>query len=213
MIIYNPSDGDAFTTTIKSAPRHCFLMTRLGNPVPKMVKDIGTKVKKCCRNQKYVAIDAGTRVTGRDFLNKIWKMIASSPLAVGVVHESIPPSTQANIFYELGVAQALGKETLIVKSLKGKIPSDFIRTEYITFDGNFTQNFSKYLTGLTDQAEHYEIVADQLDRNPILAIDYLKRAYLITGESRLKKKAKSVVKDAGLQDRAANSVELLAAAF
>jgi hypothetical protein len=213
MIIYNPSDGDAFTSIIKSAPRHCFLMTRLGKPVPKMVKDIGTEVKNCCRNKKYVVIDAGTRVSGRDFLIKIWKMIASSPLAVGVIHESIPATTQANIFYELGVAQALGKETLIVKSPKAKVPSDFIRTEYITYDSGFVNNFSKYLAGLEDQAEHYEIVADQLDRNPVLAIDYLKRAYLITGKDRLKKKAKSIIQDAGLQDRAANSVELLAASF
>ncbi|HDZ69177.1 MAG TPA: hypothetical protein ENH43_02015 [Phycisphaerales bacterium] len=213
MIIYNPTDGDAFTTPIKSTPKHCFLMTRLGKPVPKMVKDIGAEVKICCRKEKYIVIDAGTRVSGRDFLIKIWKMIASSPIAVGVVHESIPAVTQANIFYELGVAQALGKETLIVKSPKAQIPSDFIRTEYITFDAGFTKNFLKYIANLKDQAEHYEIVADQLDRNPILAIDYLKRAYLITGESRLRKKVKAVVQGAGLQDRAANSVELLAAAF
>jgi len=213
MIIYNPSDGDAFTTSIKSAPRHCFLMTRLGKPVPKMVKDIGREVQSCCRKSKYVVIDAGTRITGRDFLIKIWKMIASSPVAVGVVHETIPAITQANIFYELGVAQALGKETLIVKSPKAKVPSDFIRTEYITYNAGFARNFSKYLADLEDQAEHYEIVADQLDRNPVLAIDYLKRAYLITGENRLKNKAKSVIQDAGLQDRAANSVELLAASF
>lgn len=213
MIIYNPSDGDAFTTTIKSAPRHCFLMTRLGSPVPKMVKDIGTEVKSCCRNRKYIVVDASTRVSGRDFLIKIWKMIASSPVAVGVLHESIPAATQANIFYELGVAQALGKETLIVKSPKAKVPSDFIRTEYITYNSSFAKSFSKYLANLEDQAEHYEIVADQLDRNPVLAIDYLKRAYLITGDNRLKKKAKSVIQSAGLQRRAANSVELLAAAF
>ena len=135
------------------------------------------------------------------------------PIAVGVVHESIPATTQANIFYELGVAQALGKETLIVKSPKALIPSDFIRTEHITFNSNFAGDFSRYLANLEDQAEHYEIVADQLDRNPVLAIDYLKRAYLITGNNRLKKKVKSVIQDAGLQDRAANSVELLAAAF
>ncbi len=213
MIVYNPSDGDAFTTSIKSAPRHCFLMTRLGKPVPKLVKDIGAGVKGCCRKRKYVVIDAGTRISGRDFLIKIWKMIASSPVAIGVVHESIPPATQANIFYELGVAQALGKETLIIKSPEAEIPSDFIRTEYITYDSSFLKNFSKYLDGLEEQAEHYETVADQLDRNPVLAIDYLKRAYLITGEKRLKKKAKAVIQDSGLQDRAANSVELLAAAF
>ncbi|MDA2920318.1 hypothetical protein MYX76_12645 [Desulfobacterota bacterium AH_259_B03_O07] len=178
-----------------------------------MVKEIGTAVKSCCREIDYAVIDAAARIGGRDILIKIWKMLASSPLAVGVVHESIPASTQANIFYELGVAQALGKETAIVKSPKAVIPSDFIRTEYITFDTKFTANFSRFLDGLKEQSEHYEIVADQLDRNPVLAIDYLKRAYLITGEARLKKKAKSVIKDAGLQDRAANSIELLAAGF
>jgi len=213
MIIYSPTDGDALTTSIKSAPRHCFLMTRLGKPVPDMVKEIGQEVKKCCINANYTVIDAGAKITGRDFLTKIWKMIASSPLAVGVVHEDIVPATQANIFYELGVAQALGKETVIVKSPKATIPSDFIRTEYIPFDLNFRSHFSQYLDVLSDQAEHYELVADQLDRNPILALDYLRRAFLITGNSDLKEKAKSLVKNAGLQERATNSVELLAAEF
>jgi hypothetical protein len=64
-----------------------------------------------------------------------------------------------------------------------------------------------------EQAEHYETVADQLDRNPILAIDYLKRAFLITGDKRLRAKAKAVVSKAGLEQRAANSVELLTATF
>ena len=52
-----------------------------------------------------------------------------------------------------------------------------------------------------------------MDRNPILALDYLKRAYLIKGDAGLKKKAISIIKSAGLEKRAANSVELLAAAF
>ena len=41
------------------------------------------------------------------------------------------PSTQMNIYYKLGVAQALGKETLVVKSPGAKLPSDFVRTEYV----------------------------------------------------------------------------------
>lgn len=213
MIVYNPTDGDAFTTTIKSTPRHCFLMTRLGSPVPKMVEEIGAAVKACCRRHGYTVIDAGARVGGRDFLIKIWKMLAASPLAVGVVHESIPATSQANIFYELGVAQALGKETVIIKSPKAVIPSDFIRTEYIPYGAQFKTRFSRFMDGLEGIAEHYETVADQLDRNPVLAIDYLKRAYLITGEARFKEKVKSIIKGAGLQDRATNSVELLAAAF
>jgi hypothetical protein len=40
-----------------------------------------------------------------------------------------------------------------------------------------------------------------------------KRAFLINGEERLKEKAQTVASDAGLEDRAANCVELLAAAF
>ena len=94
-----------------------------------------------------------------------------------------------------------------------KVPSDFIRTEYVEFNGDFRKNFTAYLDSLPEQADHYELVADQLERNPILAIDYLKRAFLISGEDRLRKKARLLLDNAGVNDRAKNSVELLAASF
>jgi len=213
MIIYNPNDGQAFTIPIESKAKHCFLMTRLGNSIPQMVADIRDELKACCKPVGYKVIDAATTVTGRDFLLKIWRQIASAPLSVGVLHEDIPESTQANIFYEIGVAQAMGKETVIVKSPDSKVPSDFVRTEYIVFDDDFSLNFGKFLKSIIEAASYYETVADQLDRNPILALDYLKRAYLINGEKRLKDKAKDIAKYAGLEKRAANSVELLAATF
>lgn len=213
MIIYNPLDGLHIPHHIPSQPKHCFLMTRLGNPVPQMVADIRIAVQECCDHFDYVVIDAQTRVTGRDFLLKIWRLIASAPLSVGVVHEDIPQTTQANIFYEIGVAQAMGKETVIVKSPKAKIPSDFVRSEYITFDDEFAAHFDSYLQSIIELAAHYEIVADQLERNPIMALDYLKRAFLISGEERLKEKAQTITAEAGLEDRAENSVELLAAEF
>ena len=213
MIIYSPLDGDAFTSSIPSNPRHCFLMTRLGKPIPLGVDQIRKAIANACRNANFKVIDASSKVTGRDFLLKIWRLIASAPLAVGICHEEIPLKTQANIWYELGVAQAMGKETLIVKSQHADIPSDFIRTEYIEFNADFDERFAQYLESLNEQASHYEIVADQLERNPVLAIDYLKRAYLISGDSNLQKKAKALVKEAGLESRAKNSVEALAAAF
>jgi hypothetical protein len=213
MIIYSPLDGDAITSTVPSNPRHCFLMTRLGKPVPPGVKKIRDAVTAVCKQHGYAVMDANARVTGRDFLLKIWRQIASTPLAVCVVHEDIPPASQSNIYYELGVAQALGKETVVIKSPAVKIPSDFIRTEYIEFDDAFADNFSNYLDSVFEQAEHYETVADQLDRNPILAVDYLKRAFLITGDKRLRAKAQAVIRQAGLKQRAANSVELIAASF
>ncbi len=213
MIVYNPTEGTPFSGPISSCPRHCFLMTRLGNPVPPMVNDIREAIARCCADYDYDVIDASTRVTGRDFLVKIWKMIASAPLAVGVVHEDIPSKTQANIYYELGIAQALGKETVIVKSPKAEVPSDFIRTEYIPFNSDFEGRFVAYLLSIFDQAGYYETLGDQLDRDPILAIDYYKRAYLINGDSNLKRKVLDLLKTAGLEERATNSVEHIAASF
>lgn len=213
MIFYSPLDGDAVTNSIKSRPRQCFLITRLGIPRPKSVDDIRKTVIRCCKKVNYSVTDANARLTGRDFLLKIWQLIAATPLSVAVIDDAVSDSTKANIFYELGVAQALGKETVIVRSKTATIPSDFVRSEYITFDRNFEQNFTKFLRGLREQAEHYEIVAEQLDRNPILAIDYLRRSYLITGNNDLRKRAKEILKDAGVDSRAKNSIEQLAAAF
>jgi hypothetical protein len=213
MIIYNPLDGDALTSSIPSKPRHCFLMTRLGATIPDALLNIRDVVTELCREVNYEVIDASSQVTGRDFLLKIWRLIASSPLSIGICHEELPALTQDNIYYEIGIAQALGKETLLIKSPNVKVSSDFVRTEYVEFNEDFRDNFAAYLNSLFDQADHYELVADQLDRNPILAIDYLKRAFLISGDDRLREKARQLLDEAGLGDRAKNSVELLAADF
>ncbi|MFP6746990.1 MAG: hypothetical protein VCD66_05250, partial [Alphaproteobacteria bacterium] len=182
-------------------------------PIPQMVDDIRIEQKKSCAKFGYEVIDAQTTVTGRDFLLKIWHSIASAPLSVAVVHEDIPKLTQENIFYELGVAQAMGKETVVIKSPNAEVPSDFVRSEYITFNHAFSAKFDAYLQSLFVFAEYCETIADQLDRDPIMALDYLKRAFLINGDQRLQTKAHDIAGAAGLESRAANSVEMLAANF
>ena len=213
MIIYNPTDGLSLQGNVDYQPRHCFLMTRLGAPIHPEVQAVRECVTHLSDNLDYGVIDASARVTGRDLLIKIWKLIAATPVSIGVVHSEIPAKTQANIYYELGIAQALGKETLIIKCPSSEIPSDFVRTEYVSYDDNFDEQFNRYMEGLVDQAYSYETIADQLDRNPVLAIDYLKRAYLITGDENMKNKARQLLVEAGLENRAKNSVELLAASF
>jgi hypothetical protein len=188
-------------------------MTRLGLPIPPEVENIRNAITAICYNHGYTVIDASTQITGRDFLLKIWKQIAAVPLAIGVCHEQIPQTTQSNIYYELGVAQAMGKESIIIKSPEAAIPSDFVRTEYLEYNADFDQNFTAYLNGLDEQAEHYEIMADQLERNPLLSIDYLKRAFLITADNSLREKANQLLDEAGLGERAKNSVEQIAASF
>ena len=118
-----------------------------------------------------------------------------------------------NIYYEFGVAQGLGKEAVLVKSPRAEVPSDLVRTEYIRFDDEFDANFARYLESLRERADHYERMAGYLERNPVLGLDYLKRAFLISGDERLRAKAQVVKDEAGLDERARNSVELLAASF
>ncbi len=44
-----------------------------------------------------------------------------------------------------------------------------------------------------ERAEYYELVAEQLENgDPVQAIDYLRRAYLITGENRIKSNASNL---------------------
>jgi len=213
MITYSPIDGDALTSGIVSRPKTCFLMTQLGDPVPHGVVEIRKSLKNVLDPCGIELIDASSQITGRDFLLKIWRMIVSVPLAVGVIHRGMSVSTQSNIFYEIGIAQAMGKETVIIKTPRTKVPSDFVRSEYIVFDNLFEENFSKYLESFSAQADHYETVAGLLEKNPLLAIDYLRRAYLITGNDELREKARSEFSQAGITERARNSVEALLADF
>jgi hypothetical protein len=63
-------DGIALTSSIPSKARHCFLMTRLGNPVPTDVKKLHSDIASVCRLTNYKVIDAAKTITGRDFLLK-----------------------------------------------------------------------------------------------------------------------------------------------
>lgn len=213
MIFYNPLDGAPATSVIPYRPRTCFLMTQLGANAPAEAVEMRKAVSRGLTRKRFKLVDAGSEVTGKDFLLKIWKMIFSVPLAIGIFHQEMPVKTQLNIFYELGVAQAMGKETVLVKASRSVIPSDFVRTEYIEHNASFREGFDKFLDNVLAQAEHYETTADQLENNPLLALDYLKRAYLITGEAHLRQEAQRILKGAKLTERARNSVEVLAARF
>ncbi|NNM59100.1 MAG: hypothetical protein HKM04_04730 [Legionellales bacterium] len=52
-------------------PRHCFLMTQLGTPIPEEVLEIVKKVTEICNLNNYMVIDATEEVTGRDFLGSV----------------------------------------------------------------------------------------------------------------------------------------------
>lgn len=84
---------------------------------------------------------------------------------------------------------ALGKEMLVIKTKNFQIPSDFVRNEYIKYESNFSDKFRNFLNQTFEQAEYYGLMAENLIAKPLLTIDYLRRAYLITGEEIYKTRA------------------------
>ncbi|MCK5075789.1 MAG: hypothetical protein KAR38_05405 [Calditrichia bacterium] len=213
MIYYRPTEGDAFTAKIDYKPRTCFLMTQLGQPIPPEIQNIRDSLADILSNSKIDIIDANSVVTGKDFLIKIWRLLLGVPLGIAIIHKDMTKQTFANIFYEIGMLQAYGKENLVIKTKGTPVPSDFVRTEYIEFDGGFKEQMNKFINSFVLQAEYYSDMADQLDNNPLLAIDYLKRAYLISGESELKKNAKQIFKKSKIVDRSKSSIEMLLVDF
>jgi len=188
-------------------------MTKLGKPIPSVIIEIRNKLSGKLKELDITEIDASSMITGRDFLLKIWKQILSVPLGIGIVDESMNAQTMSNIFYEIGVLHSYGKETLIIKTEKARIPSDFVRTEYVEYNDHFNSSLDKYFETFFALEEYFIQMAAQLEKNPLLSIDYLRRAYLISGNQKYRDEVKELSQALDLAGRAKNSVENLITRF
>jgi hypothetical protein len=213
MIYYRPTDGDPHDAPFTFRPRTCFLMTQMGGAIPPVLPEIRTALDEVLKEGSFALIDSDSAVTGRDILLKIWECIITVPLGIAIIHEEMGPSTIANVFYELGLMQAYGKETLVIKTPDAIVPSDFVRTDHVTYSADFKQRIRTFLGALDERAGFYAAMADQVERNPLLSIDFLKRAYLLTANAAHRKRAHEHFASAGLKRRANNSVETLLVNF
>jgi hypothetical protein len=209
MIFYRPTDGDPHTRRIEYRPRTCFVMTKLGHPIPREVNRIRAQLTNIFASYNFGLIDANDVRTGKDFLLKIWHIILGVPLGIAIITDDMSRKTLANIFYEIGLMQAYGKETLVIKTVGTQMPSDFVRTEYIDFAAGFKREIKKYIEKFISWAGDYEFMAELVENNPLLSIDYLKRAWLLSGENTYRQKAKEIFQGAGIEGRAKNSVEMM----
>jgi hypothetical protein len=182
-------------------------MSAMGAPVPAEVVRVKQRVITTLRRANFTTVDSASATTGRDYLLKIWALAVSCPVGIAIVHEGIRPETMANVYYELGWMHAYGRETVVIKIGDVKLPSDLVRTEYIEMNAGFTQSLKDFLSSLKERAVYYETLAGLLEANPLLAIDYLRRAYLLTGEAALRRRAVEIFAESGLEGRARDSVE------
>ncbi len=209
MIAYSPLDGDVLTKPIQYRVKTCFIMTQLGKPISKELKEIRQSISDILTTRGFSEIDAISIITGRDFLLKIWQIALSVPIGIGIITDAFSPQTYANIYYEIGLMHAIGKETLVVKTPTSKVPSDFVRTEYIQYDDDFSTNFKKYIDNVFDVAAYYSTLAEQVKQNPLLSIDYYKRSYLITGNPKFRQAARSIY-SSGYLDNVLRSLNITA---
>jgi hypothetical protein len=187
-------------------------MTKLGEPVSDEIIMIRKSLRSVLEKYQIEDIDAESVVTGKDFLMKIWNLIVAVPLGIAIIDHNMPPLTLSNIFYEIGFMQAYGKETLVIKTKEAKVPSDFVRTEYIEYGQDFEDKMDKFFNTFLELPKYYDSMANMLENNPLLAIDYLRRAYLITADSDYRNKAEEIFRES-IDGRAKNSVEALLAKF
>lgn len=167
-------------------------MTQLGLPLPSKLEEIRKDLSKELVKRDFSELDANSYIKGKDFLSKIWRQVLGVPMGIAIITEEMKLTTISNIFYEIGVLNALGKETIVVKTKGVDIPSDFIRTEYIEYDDRFKTKINKFLDQIDELADHYDLMGNALEANPVLTIDYYKRAYLISGKPVYFKKIKKI---------------------
>ena len=84
--------------------------------------------------------------------------------------------------------------TLIIKSKDYEIPSDFKRTEYVNFNSTFISSFRKFQSNLDERESHYWLMGEIMQADPVLAIDYIKRAYLLRPLNKYIKEAERIYK-------------------
>lgn len=196
MIRYNPADSDIYNVPIQYRPKTCFIMCRLRKPIPNDQAEIRIALGKLIKKRGYAEIDAESSIIGKDFLSKIWNMVYQVPIGIAIITRGTSRRTLGNIFYEIGLLEASGKETLVIKTRDTQIPSDFIRTEYIEYDSDFETQINKYFDTITELQQHFNFMAQQLKKDPLLAIDYMRRAYILTGDETYRNGAKKLYSEA-----------------
>lgn len=213
MIHYSPVNGDVRAHPVNWRPKSAFIMQQLGTPIPPSVRKARRQIDAACKRRGFLTVDAASTTTGRDYLDKIWDLVLGCPVGVAIIHETISPSSLANIYYELGLMHALGRETLVVPVGNPEMPSDLVRTEYLPLNAQFKKKFSRFVMGMSDRAEHYLLMANNLEKNPLLAADYLRRASMLNGDRSLVKKASTILSESGIGERGKSSVEALMLSF
>jgi hypothetical protein len=145
--------------------------------------------------------DADASTGGKDFLERILGLIRSTGFTIAIFSEKTRATAMANIALELGFAAMCGKPLIIVKSEKAKAPSDFTRTDWITYNPAKEDRFRAKLGQALDSVESLVEYENTLlnvalgARSPDCAIAFERanKGFLLSGEQRFIDSARAIL--------------------
>jgi len=201
-LIFSPLSEDVLEGPYEPKPRSVFVMAPLGAGKSQIETEMDDAVCIVLRHKRFQPINAISVSGNKDYLEKIIQLIRGCGFAVAIFSEFTPASTLANIFFEVALCNLFGKPVLLVKSANAKPPSDFVRTEWVAYDGseqgkNFNKHFSRSAEQVIALADYYRKLGDLAlaaeDVDLELAFERYKQALLITGNKALKKKIEAIL--------------------
>lgn len=201
-LVFSPLTEAVLDTPPKRLfPRYAFVMRQLGRP-PTIDQAMARIVEDVLKKRGFQTKDADASTGGKDFLERILELIRATGFTIAIFSDKTRPTALANIMLELGFAAMCGKPLLIVKSARAKAPSDFSRTDWISYDGDDEKRFRSKLDQGLDAIEslvEYEdtllnvaLAAQSMDC--AVAFERANKGFLLSGSSNFVAAARSIHK-------------------
>jgi hypothetical protein len=200
-LVFSPLSEAVLDSAPKSLfPKHAFVMRQIGNP-PELDKAMAAIVKDVFNARGVQIKDADASTGGKDFLERILGLIRSTGFTIAIFSDKTRATAMANIALELGFAAMCGKPLIIVKSEKAKAPSDFTRTDWITYNPAQEDRFRTKLGQALDSVESLVEYENTLlnvalgARSPDCAIAFERanKGFLLSGEQRFIDSARAIL--------------------
>jgi hypothetical protein len=207
-LLFSPISEALLEGPFRPFPRSAFLMLHSGSKVAPIEREMDSLTVKRLGRLKHPVKKAARQPGTKDYLEKIIQIIRGCGFGVAIFSENTPAPTLANIFFEIGLCGVLGKPVILVKSERAKPPSDFVRTEWITFKNGETDKFRKDLDhsiqSVRDLGTYYEELGDLAfeaeDADLELAFERYRQAILIADRQVVRNKVNKIL--TALDDKA-----------
>jgi hypothetical protein len=191
-LVFSPLSEAVLDFAPKSLfPKHAFVMRQIGNP-PDIDLAMASIVQEVFAARGVKMKDADASTGGKDFLERILGLISSTGFTIAIFSNKTRATAMANISLELGFAAMCGKPLVIVKSEKAKAPSDFTRTDWITYtpgqEARFRSKLGQAVDALESLVEYENTLLDVAlsARSPdcAIALERALKGFLLSGERR-----------------------------